>query len=44
MRVRSGDLVLLATDGLYDNLFEEEILEVIFKFVSANNMKTKHTA
>ena len=44
MRVRQGDLLLLATDGLYDNLFEEEILRIIYEFVSVNRLKTKHTA
>ena len=26
MKVTDGDLLLLATDGVFDNLFEEEIL------------------
>ena len=29
MRVREGDLLLLASDGLFDNLFEEEILKIV---------------
>jgi serine/threonine protein phosphatase PrpC len=29
MRVRDGDLLLLASDGLYDNLFSDEILTIV---------------
>lgn len=26
MRIREGDLLILATDGVFDNLFQDEIL------------------
>lgn len=29
LRVREGDLLILGTDGLFDNLFEEEILQIV---------------
>ena len=29
MRVREGDLLLMATDGVFDNLFDEEILGIV---------------
>ena len=32
LRVKEGDLLLLATDGIFDNLFESEILSVIKSF------------
>jgi len=41
MRVREGDLILLATDGVLDNLFEEEILKIVKNFTKSNPMKTK---
>lgn len=42
MKVKEGDLLLLATDGVFDNLFESEILSVIKTF--SNHSKTKQTA
>ena len=29
VKVREGDIVILATDGLFDNVFDEEIVEII---------------
>ncbi|PVU89615.1 hypothetical protein BB559_002245 [Furculomyces boomerangus] len=29
IRVKKGDLIVLASDGLYDNLFDEDILDII---------------
>jgi hypothetical protein len=43
MRVREGDLLLLATDGLFDNLFQEEILSLVKTF-ARNNPKTQTSA
>lgn len=40
MRVRDGDLLILATDGLFDNIFQEEILGIVRSF-TRNNPKTK---
>jgi serine/threonine protein phosphatase PrpC len=36
MRIREGDLLLLATDGVFDNLFSEEILAVVKNFTARN--------
>jgi serine/threonine protein phosphatase PrpC len=45
MRVREGDLLLLATDGVYDNLFSDEILNLVKSFTAKNtNLKTKASA
>ena len=44
MRVREGDLLLVATDGLYDNLFEEEILGIVGAFTRNNLTKNVNTA
>lgn len=33
-KVKEGDIVLLATDGLFDNLFADEILQIIDNFMS----------
>jgi protein phosphatase PTC7 len=40
MRVRESDLLLLATDGLYDNLFEEEILSIVSTFSRNSTAKS----
>jgi serine/threonine protein phosphatase PrpC len=29
LRVREGDLLVMGTDGVFDNLFEEEILQIV---------------
>ncbi len=44
LRVREGDLLILGTDGILDNLFEEEILEIVKVFTRANQQRTKQTA
>ena len=45
MRIREGDLLLLATDGVFDNLFSEEILTIVNNFTIRNrNLKTKASA
>ena len=44
LRIRQGDLLILGTDGVFDNLFEEEILEIVLNFTRHNNLKTKITA
>jgi serine/threonine protein phosphatase PrpC len=44
LRVREGDLLILGTDGIFDNLFEEEILEIVKNFTQSNQQKTKYTA
>lgn len=43
MRVRDGDMVILATDGLFDNLFQEEILDIV-KSYSRDTPRNKMTA
>lgn len=43
MRVREGDLLLLATDGVYDNLFEDEILAIVSR-ITKNKDKSLTTA
>ena len=40
LRVREGDLLILGTDGLFDNLFEEEILQIV-KSLTIDHPKTK---
>lgn len=40
LRVREGDLLILATDGVFDNLFQEEVLSIIKNFTKSNP-KTK---
>ena len=44
MRVREGDLIIAATDGLFDNVFLKDILEIIKRFTKINMMKTKSSA
>lgn len=44
LRVREGDLLILGTDGLFDNLFEDEILTLVKKFARQNMVKSKLTA
>jgi serine/threonine protein phosphatase PrpC len=45
MRIREGDLLLLATDGVFDNLFSDEILTIVKNFTARNtNLKTKASA
>lgn len=44
LRVREGDLLILGTDGIFDNLFEEEILEIVKNFTKTNQQRTKYTA
>ena len=41
--MREGDLLVLATDGVFDNLFQEEIL-IIVKNFSKGNPKSKQSA
>jgi len=40
MSINRGDLIVLATDGLFDNLFDDQILEILevekFKFKKSN--------
>jgi serine/threonine protein phosphatase PrpC len=43
LRVREGDLLILGTDGVFDNLFEEEIL-LIIRTITVDSPKTKMTA
>ena len=43
MRVREGDLIVLATDGVFDNLFQDEILNIVKGF-SKNHFKSKLSA
>lgn len=44
LRVREGDLLILGTDGVFDNLFEEEILTIVKDFTSTDQVKSKQTA
>lgn len=34
LATQPGDIILLATDGLYDNLFDEEIEEIVSAFLA----------
>ena len=43
MRVREGDLLVLATDGVFDNLFQDEILDIVKSF-TRSNLKNRTTA
>ena len=40
VRVREGDLLLLATDGVFDNLFLDEIIAIVRNMTSRKE-KTK---
>lgn len=42
LKVKEGDLLLLATDGVFDNLFENEILSIVKSFSGVR--KTKQNA
>ena len=42
--MREGDLLILASDGVFDNLFEDEILQIVKNFTKINSAKTKITA
>ena len=44
LRVREGDLLILGTDGLFDNLFEDDILTIVKDFVAKDHVKSKQTA
>lgn len=44
LRVREGDLLILGTDGLFDNLFEDDILAIVKEFVAKDHVKSKQTA
>jgi hypothetical protein len=44
LRVREGDLVILGTDGIFDNLFEDEILEIVKNFTKNYKQRTRATA
>ena len=43
LRVREGDLLILATDGVFDNLFQEEIVSIVRLF-SKTNPQTRESA
>lgn len=34
--MREGDLLIMASDGVFDNLFEDEILSIVKKFTKEN--------
>ncbi|EPS38872.1 hypothetical protein H072_7354 [Dactylellina haptotyla CBS 200.50] len=36
VRVRNGDIVILATDGMLDNLWEEEVISIILKTLAVS--------
>ena len=42
MKVTDGDLLLLGTDGVFDNLFEHEIIKIIKSY--KKNFRTKQNA
>jgi serine/threonine protein phosphatase PrpC len=42
--VKESDLILLATDGVFDNLFDSEILEFVSTFTKENRKKSEKTA
>jgi len=41
LELSEGDLVILGTDGLFDNLFENQILEIVNENTSVTDMATK---
>ena len=43
VRVREGDLIIACTDGVFDNLFLEEIVDIV-KETTHNVFRTKQTA
>lgn len=43
VEVQPGDIVLLATDGLFDNLFLKEILETVKAYCDEQNTKISQT-
>lgn len=43
LRVREGDLLLMATDGVFDNLFLDEILQIVKDFTKVSH-KSKQSA
>lgn len=34
VKVEKGDIIILASDGLFDNLFDEDILEIVCEQIS----------
>jgi serine/threonine protein phosphatase PrpC len=42
--VREGDLLILATDGVFDNLFQDEILRIVTLHVKSNPARTNQSA
>ncbi|KAL1920155.1 uncharacterized protein VTP21DRAFT_1301 [Calcarisporiella thermophila] len=42
VKVQKGDIVIVASDGIYDNLFNEDILEEVVKHIGPNNARPYH--
>lgn len=40
IKVKKDDIVILSSDGLVDNLFDEDILEEVLKYTTTNNMSS----
>lgn len=38
--VEKGDIVILASDGLFDNLYDEDILDIVRHHVSAHTIQS----
>lgn len=38
VQVEKGDIIIMATDGLYDNLFDKDILDIVRKHVQAHTI------
>jgi serine/threonine protein phosphatase PrpC len=43
VKVLQGDLLILGSDGVFDNLFDTEILDIVKDFITSNP-KTKLSA
>lgn len=44
LKIKEGDLVILATDGVFDNLFKKEILSIVEKHAYLRKVRTRHSA
>lgn len=43
MPLQSGDIIVLATDGLFDNIFEEEIAAILTeKLRKGKSLQVRH--
>ncbi|KAG0051768.1 hypothetical protein BGZ83_003332 [Gryganskiella cystojenkinii] len=43
VKVESGDIIVMGTDGIFDNLFDEDILEEVVRCVNGANVVQNHS-